>query len=168
MRQHSQIPHNPSVHQRLIGGNTNYGIYNNALNGFTQSDVPFTIAQQRQPDLDQAYMERAFEEVSVEQAELLESSPPISPAHDSAEMRPTGEARIGSDTILEEGAQESQNKNDQENSEELARTAGQLLDNVKHDQSQKFQNSSFLSLMRQIRDREVHVEGDKLVDVSPS
>ena len=50
----------------------------------------------------------------------------------------------------------------------LANTANQLLENVKNDQSIKFQQSNFLSLMRQLRDREVHVEGDKIVDVSPS
>ena len=52
--------------------------------------------------------------------------------------------------------------------DELARTAGQLLDNVKHDQSAKFQQSNFLSLMRQLRDKEVRVHGDKIVDVSNS
>ena len=123
------------------------------------------MAQQRQPDIDQAEMERAFEEVSFEQAELVKPLQAIDLADD---MRPTEETRIGSDTILEESAQEDQNHSDQDNADELARTAGQLLDNLKHDQSQKFQNSSFLSLMRQIRDREVHVEGDKLVDVSLS
>lgn len=159
------MPHNQTVHQRLSGGNTNRGVYNNGFNGLPQSDVPFTIVQQRQPDLDQAEMERAFEEVSFEQAELVESLPAMDLAHD---MRPTEETRIGSDTIFEEGAQENQNHSHEDNADELARTAGQLLDNLKHDQSQKFQNSSFLSLMRQIRDREVHVEGDKLVDVSLS
>ena len=49
--------------------------------------------------------------------------------------------------------------------DELARTAGALLENVKSDTSKKFQESSFLSLMRQLRDREVTVEGDKFVDV---
>lgn len=48
----------------------------------------------------------------------------------------------------------------------LARTAGELLDKVKHESNPKFQKSSFLSLMRQLRDREVHVEGDKIVMVS--
>lgn len=48
----------------------------------------------------------------------------------------------------------------------LARTAGELLDKVKHESNPKFRNSNFLSLMRQLRDREVHVEGDKIVNVS--
>jgi hypothetical protein len=41
--------------------------------------------------------------------------------------------------------------------EELSRTAGQLLDSVSHETSQKFQDSVFLNLMRRIRDREVRV-----------
>ena len=49
--------------------------------------------------------------------------------------------------------------------DELARTAGALLENVKSETSKKFQESSFLSLMRQLRDREVTVEGDRFVDV---
>ena len=51
--------------------------------------------------------------------------------------------------------------------ETLARTAGQLLNSVRDDQSQKFQESNFLALMRQLRDREVRVEGDKIVGTDP-
>lgn len=74
--------------------------------------------------------------------------------------------RIGSDRILDEIPGEEREQQARNESDELARTAGELLDNVKHDQSQKFRESSFLSLMRQLRDREVQVEGDKIVDVS--
>ncbi|KAK8216250.1 hypothetical protein IWZ01DRAFT_430709 [Phyllosticta capitalensis] len=64
-------------------------------------------------------------------------------------------------------AQEQQHVPNQED-EELARTAGQLLDSVAHDTSQKFQQSNFLALMRKLRDHEVRVEGDKVVEVSTS
>lgn len=75
-------------------------------------------------------------------------------------------SRIGSDRITDEARdKQSQGEQDTE-ADELARTAGQLLDNVKGDQSRKFQESNFLSLMRQLRDKEVRVENDKLVDVS--
>ncbi|PQE19873.1 Peroxin 20 protein [Rutstroemia sp. NJR-2017a BVV2] len=67
------------------------------------------------------------------------------------------QAPLGADTILEDDPKQSPDA--------LSRTAGQLLDSVRHDQSDKFQNSQFLQLMRQFRDREVVVEGDKLVDV---
>lgn len=50
--------------------------------------------------------------------------------------------------------------------EELARTAGALLDSVAHDTSTKFQESVFLQLMRRIRDHEVRVEGEHFVEVS--
>ena len=73
---------------------------------------------------------------------------------------------IGSDLILEKNKGKGKEREDLDDADELARTAGSLLENVKHDQSQKFKQSNFLSLMRQLRDREVRVEGDKLVDVS--
>lgn len=74
--------------------------------------------------------------------------------------------RIGSDKILDEVPKDERDQRARNEADELARTAGELLDNVKHDQSQKFRESNFLSLMRQLRDREVQVEGDKIVDVS--
>lgn len=76
------------------------------------------------------------------------------------------ESRLESDLVQDEVIEEKQEDHIGNEADELARTAGQLLDNLKYDQSQKFQESSFLSLMRQLRDREVRVEGDKLVDVS--
>ena len=48
----------------------------------------------------------------------------------------------------------------------FAETAGELLDSVRGDQSDKFQQSEFLALMRRIRDREVEVNGDELREVS--
>lgn len=51
----------------------------------------------------------------------------------------------------------------------LAATAEELLEKVKHNQSDKFRNSQFLALMRRLKDREVRVEGDKMVEtVSPT
>lgn len=52
----------------------------------------------------------------------------------------------------------------QDDNDDLARTASELLDKVRHDQSEKFQNSAFLGLMRRLRDREVKVDGDKMVE----
>jgi hypothetical protein len=64
-----------------------------------------------------------------------------------------------------EAAQRQHDEPGEEDPDELARTAGQLLDSVRDNQSQKFQESTFLSLMRRIRDREVRVEGDRMVEV---
>ena len=52
----------------------------------------------------------------------------------------------------------------QKRDDELANTAGELLDRVSDNTSRKFQQSSFLALMRQLRDGEVMVDGDKMVD----
>lgn len=46
----------------------------------------------------------------------------------------------------------------------LAMTAQELLEKVEHNQTDKFRNSQFLGLMRRLRDREVKVEGDKMVE----
>ena len=50
-----------------------------------------------------------------------------------------------------------------EDPDELAKAAGQVLDAVRHEQNPKFQNSQFLGLMKQLRDREVIVEGNKMI-----
>ncbi|KAG6833527.1 hypothetical protein H0H87_005178 [Tephrocybe sp. NHM501043] len=47
--------------------------------------------------------------------------------------------------------------------DDLARTAGLLLDNVRNEQNPKFQNSQFMDLMRKLRDRDVIVEGNNMV-----
>lgn len=66
-------------------------------------------------------------------------------------------------------AQDEQRQNHDD--DQLAATAEELLQKVSHDQSDKFKNSQFLSLMRRLRDREVRVEGDQMVEttaVSPT
>lgn len=48
--------------------------------------------------------------------------------------------------------------------DELARTAGLLLDNIKDEQNPKFQQSQFLGLMKKLRDRDIVVEGNQMVE----
>ena len=73
--------------------------------------------------------------------------------------------RIGADTIL--APPTSETLNPQVEADELSRTAGYLLDTLKDEKNVKFQQSSFLALMRQLRDKEVQVDGDKMIPVSP-
>ncbi|KAF8446522.1 hypothetical protein BGX38DRAFT_1260609 [Terfezia claveryi] len=54
---------------------------------------------------------------------------------------------------------------DQVDPDELSRTAGQLLESLASEQSQKFKESKFMKLMRQLRDKEVKVEGGEMVEV---
>ena len=139
-------------------------------------------AQQKQPNgqveevFDEAAFERAFEsarsDVHSRQQELqldqdLYRTEEAGANLKGAEMgNPMDHRRIGSDRILDEAEDKEEKTNDEADADELAKTAGQLLENVKGDQSRKFHESSFLSLMRQLRDKEVRVEGDKFVDVS--
>jgi peroxin-5 len=51
-----------------------------------------------------------------------------------------------------------------QDADELARTAGLLIESVRDEQNPKFQNSQFMGLMKQLRDHEVVVEGDKMVE----
>lgn len=70
--------------------------------------------------------------------------------------------KIGSDAIHYREQAERTADQDRQDADELARTAGQLLNSVRHDTSEKFQNSQFLELMRRIRDREVAVQDNDL------
>lgn len=71
---------------------------------------------------------------------------------------------------LQEEAQTKQipQKHEQEHTADeddaLAATAKELLEKVDHNQTDKFKNSQFLGLMRKLRDREMKVEGDKMVE----
>lgn len=50
--------------------------------------------------------------------------------------------------------------------DELAKTANLLVESLKDTENPKFRDSSFMSLMRQLRDREVVVEGNDLKEVT--
>jgi hypothetical protein len=73
---------------------------------------------------------------------------------------------IGADTIYNPKTQES--AEDLNDPDALSRTAGVLLHTIRHEQSEKFQNSQFMELMRQFRDRHATVQGDKVVDLDGS
>jgi hypothetical protein len=53
---------------------------------------------------------------------------------------------------------------DENEGDQLSRTAKQLLESVSHETSDKFAQSSFLELMRRLRDKEVHVEGEDFIE----
>lgn len=103
---------------------------------------------------DDAAFEQAFEDARVQLEERRE--------------RQDREQLLGAirETVVEEKKKEGEVKDKEHDSDELARTAAQLLDSLSGNHSQKFQDSMFLALMRRLRDREVKVEGDKMVEVS--
>lgn len=113
---------------------------------------------------DEASFEQAFEaaRLELEKQELAMQSqlnsvdsdlnPPSNPVveqhaqHEPAEVN----VKIGADTIDDDREREVEHR---EIEDDLARTAGQLLESVKDDHGKKFRESSFLELMRDLRDR---------------
>ncbi|KAI4720795.1 hypothetical protein E4T48_02911 [Aureobasidium sp. EXF-10727] len=80
-------------------------------------------------------------------------------------VQSTFEDEFSEDVINEQAEQhlEEQKELDRQNDDELAQTAANLLERVSDNQTSKFKNSAFLGLMRQLADREIRVEGDKMV-----
>jgi alpha-galactosidase/6-phospho-beta-glucosidase family protein len=76
--------------------------------------------------------------------------------------------RVPAPFVEQDQRQQEQIVDPKEESDALARTAGELLDSVSHDTSDKFAKSSFLALMRQLRDKELRVDGENFINASPS
>ena len=118
------------------------------------------MAQEEQSQSQTEEVSQATQEVQLnESAERFISAPAVPEVQSPI----PGQARIGADLIHNPSDSPEPQPEDPD---ALARTAGQLLESVRGNTSQKFQNSEFLQLMRQFRDREVHVEGDKIVERS--
>ncbi|KAF2771765.1 hypothetical protein EJ03DRAFT_325406 [Teratosphaeria nubilosa] len=94
-------------------------------------------------------------------------------AHDVVDSMLAEDRQLGPDleqTLMQDviavGAQEEQSQEQlkQQEDDALAATAQELLQKVQNNQTDKFKNSQFLGLMRKLADREVKVEGDKMVE----
>ncbi|KAF9176805.1 hypothetical protein BGZ51_009475 [Haplosporangium sp. Z 767] len=64
----------------------------------------------------------------------------------------------------EEFEQQQGGATDLENKDALAKTAGLLLESVDTQTNEKFKNSSFMNFMRRLRDQEVAIEGNKVIE----
>lgn len=110
---------------------------------------------------DEEAFARAFDQAAA--AELSESAQLSQEIQDEALDSHQGlDERIGADAIHHPDEGNYEPMTAAQESDDLARTAGQLLNSVKDNDSDKFQNSVFLQLMRQLRDKEVVVEGDQI------
>ncbi|KAK0533857.1 hypothetical protein OC835_002885 [Tilletia horrida] len=68
----------------------------------------------------------------------------------------------------EEPQQQQRPLNTIEDADELAQTAGRLMETIAHEEDTKFKQSRFLDLMRRLRDREAGIEGTDIVAKDPS
>ncbi|KAJ5662876.1 hypothetical protein N7507_003607 [Penicillium longicatenatum] len=118
---------------------------------------------------DESAFEAAFNQAQADlELQAGETAPAAQPdVHDASPIDPFDTAeqdiRVGSD---DNSQSEEQTEARAQDADALARAAGQILTSVSHDQSEKFQQSNFLALMRRIRDREVEVKGDDFAEVS--
>ncbi|KAL9010927.1 MAG: hypothetical protein Q9173_004190 [Seirophora scorigena] len=156
-------------HSRLGFANTGYSmdVRRSGLLDHVYSTP--TAAQHSESQTKESFDEKAFENAFNEANLELHNAPDASAAFKPSEAKSIPEDRIdyriGSDKILDESLDRREERSDARAADELAKTAGLLLENVKHDQSTKFQESNFLSLMRQLRDKEAKIEGDHIVSV---
>ncbi|KAK4697462.1 hypothetical protein P7C71_g610, partial [Lecanoromycetidae sp. Uapishka_2] len=179
-QQSRPAPYPPQQQQNRLASGWAYG-YTGALvpQEIASSSQQMGPGHQAEENFDDAAFEQEFESATSELQQsrhrtieadiadqLCQSATEKGPRNEKAPQAWLDRGRLGSDRILGEAAGKQQDRSEQDDADELAKTAGQLLENVSGDQSQKFHDSSFLSLMRQLRDKEVRVEGDQLVDVS--
>ncbi|KAL2000145.1 hypothetical protein VTN02DRAFT_3484 [Thermoascus thermophilus] len=164
---HQQLPSHSQGFQPSF--RPNYPMEASMMSNFpTYQDTPQTQHQRQTETFDESAFEAAFEQaraemerqdnIAAEQNATETAAEPLK-AESTLPAEYLEPIRIGSDTIPYMDKKDATARGD--DSDELAKTAGQLLDSVSHDQSEKFKQSNFLALMRRIRDREVRVEGDE-------
>lgn len=162
-------------------------VMSNGLPGFShQLHQPLSLGAQQAPTrqpheelIDDETLDRAFKAANAEleqwekrqRAELFEYEQKTCISNEGANRSSILHGRpltkpIGSDRISQKNSQERQEQFEMDENDKLARAAGELLEKVAHHEDRKFQDSNFLSFMRQLRDREVEVKGDMIVDVS--
>ncbi|CDO70590.1 hypothetical protein BN946_scf184656.g4 [Trametes cinnabarina] len=81
----------------------------------------------------------------------------------SQELSLNSAANVPSAPVNTEATERASRAHGSHEADELARTAGLLLDTVQGEPNPKFKNSAFMGLMRQLRDGEVIVNGNDLV-----
>ncbi|KAF2214711.1 hypothetical protein CERZMDRAFT_82650 [Cercospora zeae-maydis SCOH1-5] len=126
-----------------------------------QEQVP--SAQELLDELEAEKFEAAVEEAAMHILKEDGHDLDIEEMHPMASMHG---ADIEYDTMQAPIEDRQEQINQINDNDALAATAEELLEKVKHNQSDKFKNSQFLALMRRLKDREVKVEGDKMVETT--
>ena len=174
---YSQMFETPFQYGQMTGGfGTGMGLGYNMNMGMQHQEQGSAMVH-HDPVYDSAAFDNAFDAAAAEMLqsdreldELLSSVSKDFSHEDAAPLvseRSDLEAltRESHDLALDERMQHKEELTPAQTSDALAETAGQLLDNISHETSDKFAQSTFLALMRRLRDREVKVEGDDFIEV---
>ncbi|CAO3634257.1 unnamed protein product [Cunninghamella blakesleeana] len=117
----------------------------------------------------QGFMHHQPTQAAITQNESAAFERAFDAAKQDAEANWEKEFAAKEDWASEFAEQEKGNEEkDATNNDALARTAAMLLDSVDINENPKFKNSQFMGLMQKLRDRTVHVEGDKMVETGKS
>jgi hypothetical protein len=125
-----------------------------------QAEMASKEAESQQESNQQDFSQAQHENVELGQDIMINESAERLLANEEGLL---DQERIGADTIQDPKTQDPKIAQEENSPDALARTAGELLNTVRNDQSIKFQNSQFLELMRQFRDREATVQGNTIV-----
>ena len=96
----------------------------------------------------------------------LAARAPMSEEQIWKDLEAAGYMRTPERELFEQQPEQKQEQPSLNDEDEMAETAGRLLERVADNQSEKFQNSQFFQLMRKLRDHEVRVQEDKIVQVN--
>lgn len=175
---HQQAATHPEQAQQMAnrafqpGFAPSYPMYNASMNTHQVPQQAPAMNSAPIEQFDESAFEAAFEQARAdmqEQHDVEATTETETLAHEEVTQLESvtqvhEEIRIGSDLIPQTDPQDQLTQT--RDADALAQTAGHLLDNLRDEQDQKFQQSNFLALMRRIRDREVQVEGDEFREVS--
>ncbi|KAJ5426644.1 peroxin-20 [Penicillium sp. CMV-2018d] len=172
MSQAQQTPQMHGAYQPSFA--PGYQMYGSSMNQMQPSQGMQTEQQHHAQQFDESAFEAAFDQARADmelQADDVAQQDTQKHLQETNEVEITEpvaqeQIRLGSDLIPQSDKQDPETQS--RDADELARTAGQLLDSVRNEQSQKFQQSNFLALMRRIRDREVEVAGDDFRETAQS
>lgn len=170
MSQTQQTPQMHGAYQPSFA--PGYQMYGSSMNQMQLPQGMQTEQQTHAQQFDESAFEAAFDQA---RADMDLQAVDVAQQDTQTHLQETNEVeitepvaqeqiRLGSDLIPQSDKQDPETQS--RDADDLARTAGQLLDSVRNEQSQKFQQSNFLALMRRIRDREVEVAGDDFREVS--
>ncbi|KAH9865484.1 hypothetical protein J1614_009068 [Plenodomus biglobosus] len=136
-----------------------------SLQRIIQRDAPVEV-QTRAEEVITAIQQRLMSQYPLFSGTALNSTWLRQSSEEELRRNAPEQPVLQSEPKEEERQQQQQPQRNEE--DEMAETAGRLLERVADNTSEKFQNSQFLSLMRKLRDREVKVQEDKIVEVDGS
>ncbi|KAK7976045.1 ABC transporter [Apiospora arundinis] len=164
----SFMPQNPMQMGQFPMSNSGYGLmgpmmpfgsFNNQAGGLMTPAGPAMDSKEQKEWHAQQLMDRQIndEEFDLALEEWMNSN------HDTAQVDRAQVLNSVPAEVQEPKPEQVQSPRDET---ELARVAQQLVDSVASDESEKFRNSSFLSLMRRIAAKEVVIQDSNLVEAS--